>query len=196
MDGRKTCKGCGTMVVKPISCRGCNIAFHPSCVSRTDHPHSNGQFVNCKSTEVNPSLLNAIKEMMHSEFDIFRSEIREMYRADMLKIAEDIQNLSKRIDHLENLIVDSQPASSLSLEEDIIEELEDRKKRASNLIFFNLDSPQGEDCTDVTLANDIINTIQPDNIPGVKTMRLGTKSQDRSRPLRVSLPSEQEARKF
>ncbi|XP_050454126.1 uncharacterized protein LOC126852886 [Cataglyphis hispanica] len=193
MDGRRIC---GTVVVKPIICKGCNVASHPSCVSRTDHPHTNGQFVNCKDTEVNSTLLNAIKKTMRSEFDIFRSEIREMYRADMLKIAEDIQNLSKRIDHLENQLVDLQPASSLSFEEDIIEEMEDRKKRATNLIFFNLDESQGNDCTDVNLVKDIIGVIQPNNTLGVKTMRLGTKSQGRSRPLRVSLPSEQDAREI
>lgn len=87
--------------------------------------------------------------------------------------------------------MESQLASSLSIEEDIIEELEDRERRAANLILFNLDEPQGVSCTDVTIK-DIISVIHPDNVPRMKTM-LGTKLQGHSRPLRISLSTKQDA---
>lgn len=74
----------------------------------------------------------------------------------------------------------------LSLEENIIEELEDKARRSSNLIFYNLDEPEGDNCVDANLVKDIIRKIQPDKALSIRIM--GRRRQGHSRPLRDSLP--------
>ncbi|CAL1672609.1 unnamed protein product [Lasius platythorax] len=197
MDGRKTCKGCGTVVVKPIICNLCNVASHLGCLSRTGHSHSNGQFTDCEESSItsqicdaNSTLMTNIKELLRTEFNKLREEIREMYRSDMAEIKENIRNLSTRVDQLEDLIENSQRVGSSELiEEELIMELEERQKRSLNLIFFNLDEAEENTCTDEILAGDIINRIIPGDTPAISTWRLGKRQQGRARPLRVSLPS-------
>lgn len=140
MDGRKTCKGCSAVVVKPIVCGRCGVAAHPACLSRTGHPHSDGRFVNCRdmashNAEVNPDLIDIIRKMIRSEFEDFRKEMRELYQEDTNKVKEDIQSLAVRMDYLEDLLVSSESAGSPSInEEDIMEELEDREREEARIL--------------------------------------------------------------
>lgn len=141
--------------------------------------------------DMNSTLLNAMKDLLHAEFEDFRREMREIYRAELDKLNNDIQGLCNRIEQLQGLLNKSQPQASPFLEEDIIEELEDRERRAPNLIIYNMDEGEDVGCNDVDLANEIIRKINPGNTPQInKILRLG---QGHSRPLRVSLPSKQEA---
>jgi len=202
MDGRKTCKGCGTVVVKPIICLGCNTASHPACLPRTGHPYSNGFFTNCKSSprdnsesDSNGDLLENIQKLIRSEFENFRREILNLYQADLAKISDHIQSLSDRIKKLE---VDLTPdvshsmASLLHPEEDIIAELADRNRRSCNLISYNLDevvdssSPDEGHKVDLSLASDITQAIIPDGVPISNVARLGGRRAGHARPLRVT----------
>lgn len=79
--------------MKPITCNKCNIASHPGCLARTGHPHANGIFVNCSSSStalhnIDAPLLNNIKELLRSEFENFKKEMRELYLADLKEIRE------------------------------------------------------------------------------------------------------------
>ena len=143
MDGRKTCKGCGTVVVKPILCEHCGTshAWNPACLPRTGHAHSKGLFADCR---INKSLLrnngfdlgdllSEIREMIRLEFDEFRKELLETYRAEFDVIKNEMRELSGRLDRLEN-----GTGSSFRCMEDVIEELEDREKRSANLILYNV----------------------------------------------------------
>lgn len=142
MNGRKICNGYGTVVVKPIICSTCNMASHLSCLPRIGH--SNGQLTNCnglvspsRCTNADPALINTIKEMLHKEFANFQKEIRDLYRADMERVKDNIKSLSERIDQLENLLASSQPsASPFLLEENIFEELENRQRRSIQISYF------------------------------------------------------------
>jgi len=207
MDGRKTCKGCGTVVVKSITCSICNIASHPSCLPRTGHPHSEGLFTNCKSSsrsdssmDLNRDLLENIQRLIRFEFENLRKEILNLYQADLAKISEFTQSLSDRITRLEvDLASDVSTASPSHPEEDIIEELADRNRRSNNLIFFNLEevvndtSPNESHKMDLSLSKDIIRVIIPDGVPILKVTRLGGRRTGHARPLRVTLPSREDA---
>lgn len=157
MDGRKTCKECRTVVVNPVECNSCDIASHPSCLSRTGHPHSNGKFVNCNQSS-NNHLLKTIQDLIRSEFSKFRTEMLETYRADLEKITSEIQQLSDRVDGIQNVTTNLPPHVPPSAsEEDIIAELADRENRSCNLIFY-LDEPsknQANALNDNDLVNDI-----------------------------------------
>lgn len=71
MDKRMVYKGCGKDVVNPVTCDDCGIASHPSCMSRTGHPHSHGKFLSCASPNVSfgvqRSFLDEIKDLIHKE---------------------------------------------------------------------------------------------------------------------------------
>lgn len=91
---------------------------------------------------------------------------------------------------MEELIAGSQSSvCSQSLEENVIEELEDRRRRSTNLILYNLDESDGGNSTDVNLVSDIFRIIQPDMALDRNVLRLGRKRQGHTRPLRVSLPT-------
>lgn len=79
--------------------------------------------------------------------------------------------------------------SSQNNEEDIIEELEDRERRAANLILYNLDEHVGSSVTDADRVRDVLKDILPNDTSITKTFRLGKKQQNKSRPLRVSFPN-------
>lgn len=96
MDGRRTCEGCSAVIVKPIVCSLCGAAAHPGCVARNGHPNYNRRFTNCSDVStasqgvpvnLNDSsvFLDTIKELIKSEFEDFRREMRELYQADMTK---------------------------------------------------------------------------------------------------------------
>lgn len=95
---------------------------------------------------------------------------------------------------LENLIEGSQPSFPTDrIEEQIMEEIEDRVNRSKNLIFFDLEEDNNGVTTDVDLANDILHMIIPNGDFPMNVMRLGKRQQGRHRPLRISLPSKQDA---
>jgi len=206
MDGRKTCKGCGTVVVKPITCPSCSIASHPSCLSRTGHPHSEGLFRDCKKSprsvstmDLSNDLLVNIQRLIRSEFENFRKEILNLYQADFVKISDNIQSLSDRIKKLEFDLASGVSMAPLPHpEEDIIVELADRNRRSNNLIFYNLDevadssSPDERHRVDLSLAKDIVQVIIPDGVSISKVTRLGGRGTGRARPLRVTLPTKED----
>lgn len=123
-------------------------------MNRTGHPHANGQFLNCDASSdtahIDSTVLKNIKEL-RLEFDNFRRDIREMYQ-DMEEIKKDVQNLSDRIECLENLLAESQLTACSNSPESIMEEIEEREERSVNLIFLDLDEPDGGVEVDLDLA--------------------------------------------
>ncbi|RLU23899.1 hypothetical protein DMN91_004107 [Ooceraea biroi] len=198
-DNRKVCKGCNTIVAKPIVCIKCGIASHPACIPRTGHPYLNGKFLDCTACPADAGLsgsaINKIRELIRSEFAIFRREIVESLKADIGIIREDMQKLAERIDGLEN--VERRASDGVSLaEEDLFAEIAERESRASNIIMFSLDEPEHSDSNDVSdkdLVNDVLHTILPSLEPSYKVRRLGVKKHGQPRPLCVSFSSKQEA---
>lgn len=103
MVGKSLCKGCGVPVAKLITCADCGTVSHPSCLHRTGHLYSGGQFTACgknddSSLALNDSmdsnqedLLRKLSELIKSEFSKFRSEMMEMYRADLAMVTNDFK---------------------------------------------------------------------------------------------------------
>jgi len=98
MDKRKTCKGCGTVVVKPVVCNRCNLASHPGCLTRTGHPHSNNRLLDCGGALsvaqfdglIDPSLISVLTDILCKEFAVFREEMRAMHRAEVESLKDDV----------------------------------------------------------------------------------------------------------
>ncbi|XP_077255245.1 uncharacterized protein LOC143893584 [Temnothorax americanus] len=198
MDRRTTCKGCGATVVKPIVCEDCGIASHPGCLARTGHPHSDGRFLCCSqgSFDLTDHLIGKIRAIIREEFTIFREELASLYRADIEQIAAEMQGLTEKVTEIENKI--SSASASINHEE-IMEEISERERRSSNLIFYNIEesnspsSSTDDGSNDLATAEEIIRKIRPLNPPRIKIRRLGTFIQGHARPLRVSLPSRSDA---
>lgn len=186
MDGRKVCKGCSTFVVKPVVCGICGIASHPSCLSRSGHPYSNGSFSPCNNSRlvqgenvIEGALLENIKKLFRSEFDKFRVELREMYLADLERITDDIRSLTSRVSAVEDQMASLKVEPNLS-EEDVIGEIAEREYRSSNLIFYNMDESEDVPADlngtgDQFRAEEILRSIHPVNIGGVRVNKLGRK---------------------
>lgn len=106
----------------------------------------------------------------------------ELYQADIAKLTNNIQDLSDRLKKIEDkLASDSSPVPPLQFEENIIDELADRYRRSSNLIFYNLDEiitgpPEKNKKMDSIIANDILHDIVPDNPSKSKVLRIGNRS--------------------
>ena len=214
MDSRKNCKGCSTVVVKPIICDICGVSSHPGCIARTGHPYANGQFQDCRKNTSSlveadlsgDGLVSQIQvvirgefEKFRIEFDNFRSEVLEICRADLAIIKNDIQCLTERIERVESELSTRSPSVGPSDAEEIIIELEDRKSRSMNLIFHQLEEPessQGHNTVDTDLVSEIIQKIWPGNTLGLKCMRIGKKREGYTRPVRVTLPSKNDALKI
>ncbi|CAL1672567.1 unnamed protein product [Lasius platythorax] len=202
MDGKRICKGCSTAVAKPIVCSRCGTASHPGCISRAGHPVRDGKFSDCitatasTSDALSQTLLDSIYSIIRSEFAVFKKELLDTLRADFDKINGDIQRLSSRIDKLENSEL---RLGGVSSEEEVLEEIAERERRSTNLIFFNLketDASTDSNITDLDLVKDILEVMGPRDVPNVKISRLGAKRRDSPRPLRVSFPSKHEALAF
>ncbi|RLU26688.1 hypothetical protein DMN91_000485 [Ooceraea biroi] len=128
-----------------------------------------------------------MQDMIQSELANFRKNLCDTLRADIERINRDLQGLSERVDRLEE--ADRHGHGVPSLSEDLLEELEERNNRSTNLVLFLLDeSSQTVDSrvSDTELVKDILQTILPDNVPCFELIRLGIRRQGRPRPLRVS----------
>lgn len=200
MSERKNCMGCGTVVVNPVVCNNCEAVSHPGCVSRTGHAYSNKRFLDCRGAatrdnSLNDGLLNNIRQVIKEEFTKFREEFLEIYRADLAKVKGEIQELTNKIELIERRVIEQQQTPSLSLTDDIIEEMRDREIRSRNLIFHQVDevdSSRDDGLLDSELVKDIFRKIQPDKPVNFKCTRLGKKRRGVVRPLRVVLDSEQD----
>lgn len=82
--------------------------------------------------------------------------------------------------------------------EDIIVELNERNRRKSNLIIFGIDeqnqgeSPENRLTSDKTAVRNILRVIDPElSIPDVKPIRLGSFSERKTRPIKITLNTEE-----
>lgn len=177
-----------------------HTASHPACLSRTGHPFSDGKFSDCgkryglQDGNIDGVFLDKMREMIRAEFKSFRKEIFEMYKADIEGIKSDVKCLSARMDKLEGTWSGSQPlASSTIIEEDIIEELEDRERRSRNLILFNLEESESDSHSDIdAVNNNILQQILQDKKVEMKVARLEKKRKEHRRPVCVSVPTKRD----
>lgn len=202
MDLDKQCKGCGKQVMKPMTCEDCGMAVHPGCISRVNHPSLGGRFAACipaTSSPLSTDALSQIRELIRAEFAIMKEEWRRLYRADIERVNAEIQKVSSRIDELENRLCasNSEPASNPVVLENVVEEIQERERRAQNLIFFDVEESVVSGLGDETVAdeskvNEAVRVIAPE-IKIVKTMRIGRSRTGHVRPLKVILADKDDA---
>lgn len=208
-DGKKICKGCNAAVARPVTCKDCNVASHPGCLTRTGHPFSDGKFKSCNGLD--DGLLAPLLPELESESRImgliraefskfnqdlanFKQEIRDMYLTDMAGIQQNIQDLTDRIEQLEkNTNTSANPATVT--EEEIMGELQDRERRSKNIMIYNLEESSSNENIDQDIVNVkcTIQSVRKINVDNIKIMRLGVKRQGTTRPLKVILNSKEDA---
>lgn len=198
MDNRKTCKGCGNSVAKPITCNSCGIASHPGCITRSNHPNENGLFKDCSAVPsaancmgLDKDLMCLIRDLIRSEFDSFRNEMCNKFGGELKKLKDDVQKLSTKMNAFEEKLSQT---GTVNFEEELLSEIRERDRRASNIILFNLEEmdviqSSVPSTSDLVLAQNIFQCFLPDKIQVRKTVRIGSKTQGRSRPLCVTLSS-------
>lgn len=130
--------------MKPITCLACGIASYPGCLDRTGHPHSDGQFSDCgratpdvDNDGAREALMLSVRAIIHEEFAIFRDAIK----TDMKKIIDDIQIITKRLDEMKGKVA----SLSGGPEEELIEEIQERERRAANVILLNAEEKRSQD---------------------------------------------------
>lgn len=198
MDMDKQCKGCGKQVMKPVTCEVCGMAVHPGCISRVNHPSSGGRFAACVSATSCPlssDALSQIRELIRAEFAVMKEEWKRLYRADIERINAEIMKVSNRVDELENRLCVSNSESPVVLED--VEEIQERERRAQNLIFFDIKetvaSGMGDGAiTDDSKVKEALSVIAPE-IVIVKTQRIGKSRTGHVRPLKVVLSNKNDA---
>lgn len=137
------CKGCGIAVAKPVTCISCDVASHPACVHRTQHPFIKGKLLDCgddltpTASPTTPThgtvissyddLLKKINDLLDAKFSKLENELR-IFRSNLELLNNSLTDLNNRVSKLE----------SNCSEEDILEELADRNRKSHNIILFNL----------------------------------------------------------
>lgn len=199
MDSDKQCKGCCKQVMKPITCEICGVAAHPGCISRVDHLSSGGRFVACVPTTTSPpstDTLEQISEMIRAEFAIMKEEWRRLYKADIERINAEVLKIGNRVNELENNLRGSGSESPVVLE-DVLEEIQERERRARNLILFDMEETavldmMGGETADKSRVKETFLTIAP-GVEIIKTQRIGKSRAGHVRPLIVTLSNRYEA---
>lgn len=196
MENKRICKGCGTSVAKLITCGTCGILSHPGCIIRTNHPQENGSFKNCKSVDRfhSDDLMQAVRDIVRNELENFRKMLCEEFGIDLRKIKDDVRELSRRMDSLEERFAKTVHDCP---EEELFQEIRERDRRASNIIMFDVEesveiSPAEHSGGDSTLAREIFRSFMSDAPHIRKTARIGKKTRDQSRPLCVTLSSREQ----
>lgn len=129
--------------------------------------------------------LDSIYKLFRSEFAKFRRELLDTFKEDINRITNNIRCLSDRIDKLEKKELHTNDMF-VFCEESILKEITEREKRSVNLIFFNLDkceSLTNAHVSDAVLVKNIIQTIEPNDVPNVKTAKLGANWRGHPRPV-------------
>lgn len=208
----KVCRACGVEVQKEIvRCEKCNLPYHPGCHKKKKCCSSRPPSPTCTaaitkddlslmlsdqlkkiSLQINP-IQTTVTDISQRVNSIENTISSAMVRVDVLE--NDFQGMKSEITSLNNKLL----TLSDHILSDCVQEIDERNRRKSNLIIYNLsesgnESPAGGlSNTDSGIVNNIINFLLPnENIPIHSMSRLGNYQQmsPRPRPLRVFLTDE------
>lgn len=226
-----SCEICMKLVLdteKAICCDGdCDRWFHADCVkiSPIDYAKHAGNKnlkwvcnrVDCSKLSSAPmnQLLAQMSELT-KKVDHLIGKVDCLKQEDIAPIKEDIKSINSKINALEPRIVTSENRitdleqnlqalknnTAPSNPEEIIGEINERSRRATNVILFNLKESSSRDVKvkqdhDKQLVAKIASTMNNQvDLNDVKAYRLGKPSKDKVRPLRLILKSIDETRQF
>ena len=211
------------MVSKPVSCSTCGLISHPgsSCLSRTGHRWAPGELLNCgarnppihqsvsqiadaDTVSNNDILLGAFQQMLDRGLSNLREEMKREYKAEMDRLSTTLTGLVNRMDEFEARLDHLDCAKDPEDEESIIAEIDERRRRSSNIIIRGLD----EAVTGATSSNSIsqqhvavaeqikgiLQSVTESNPTIIRAYRLGKRVSGRIRPICAVLSSPEEVR--
>ncbi len=192
-----------------IQCETCHMWFHIKCQKVSQKKY---KFLNCEDGQglhwfcliCERTTLPMVTRMSALEAQIVKVEEKVEKKADKEEVQAEIKRLEddmkNKVDKVavEELMKKAEPQPSTSkqaTERDVmaksISELEERDKRKSNMMFFGVDESDSDDA-DTRKTHDIMKVKEVceelgEDVNVEKTVRLGTKSKDKVRPIKVTL---------
>lgn len=156
---------------------------------------------------LNPAIDAAIRSGLDLQLAPIRDDITSN-RTRIEKVEDHMQDIESRFETLKTS-VESRSVTSASSSvspvhkghgnvDDIARELADRKWRASNIILFNVEESSGSDSvtrenSDTNTALNVLRQIRQFSPATIRTQRIGPFNVNKRRPLRVRLPSAEDA---
>lgn len=165
------------------------------CLKCKEDAYSDKEIVcdGCKQT------IHAIKcaQLTRSEVACLTAKDRRIkYVCDACNT--NLSMLKKRIDELNEKIVKLEQSNQNLITESIIYEINERRRRASNVIIFNAEESSSDNLNDKIEHDkkqciEIIKHVADINLDEVKVIRLGKNADGKVRPLKVILRNEVDA---
>lgn len=169
---------------RTIQCDGCKGNIHISCGGLTDNDivftrsKSRSLKIVCNVCNNNMAQFGNLKALINNLKDEFANSLRE------LKLQFDDKIKEIKLNNLNN---------DYKLSESLIQEINERQKRANNVIVFNLEEvnsthPDQQEVNDKNQVKNILKSIPSIDLNNLRVTRLGAqKPTNKPRPLRVTL---------
>lgn len=140
--------------------------------------------------------------MVNDGIDSIKSDLN-MIHNKLNDLEPRLEATEQRLDAIEDRINNSNTSEARSdKSENIIFEINDRTRRARNMLVFNVAEKKSSDVKlrishDKALVDKLIQAVVPDlENKNVKVLRLGKLGRDTPRPIKIIFNSEAEARRF
>lgn len=182
----KCAGGCGNSVTSMNTCKNCLKYIHPGCAMKH------------KCQCLPDDILTLIKQLQAS-VDTISNELKEQ-RIDIKSVLNEVKqlqnenaDLKKQVNNLNDRIL---VLESHSPENDAYDEIEDRIRRSTNVILFNLPESSSEN-TPAQRKNDDLSRCSEhitDCNEIVSCWRLGKYRAQSVRPLKIAFSSQQKAK--
>lgn len=206
---------------KGIQCDDeCSRWFHVSCIGMPDSIYnkyaSNANKVwqcnradCCKGNDKLQIMSEQLSEVLRcisslptkSDLAAVNASIAEL-KQDLSDIRNKINDLEPRLEATENrLDIIENKITTVSQTEDVISELNDRTRRAFNVLVYNISEMKSSDTKsrvehDKALANKLTQVVIPDVENKLKVFRIGKRNKDRPQPMKIVFHTESVARQF
>lgn len=194
-----------------VTCVGCGTHFHPNCSSKAGAIGPDGVILCCGQAQPTAEadlLYGRLQRLFQEQFDGFKRDIEERYLSQILDLKREMKVMSAKLANqekqisvlqqtvagLESATRPSEGASAVYTAEEFYSELDDRKTRAKNVMFYGV-SVTGPAREDNKLVQDIVSKVFPE-IKVVRATRVGGSRDDGLLSIKVSLRDSEDALKI
>ena len=185
-----------------IQCNRCTAWFHHSCtnlskpeINTLKNPAAHKSFKwfcdicdsDCEDGTADPSLGNLISRQA--------AHLEALTTLVMKVIEQNAEHMKQNSQILEILQKDKKAEEQVkSHVEDVLEDQKEREEKKNNLVLFNVQ--EGTDAEDVVAkTKEVLNFVNPevktDSLDGTKIKRIGIKRDNKIRPIRVIMDSQE-----
>lgn len=187
------------------TCQGCKLSFCIKCSGLTEghfklisDEKQDGFQWNCKScTNTLPTLENItgtlieIKQMHENRMGNLEKKVENLGSELREEISDKITNIKLEV---KNEVKDEMTTNIRNIVDERNRELEDRKRRETNLVFFNIQekneqNAQAEKQKDEDDVRQVAKDLGLEDIDITAMFRLGKKIQDKTRPIKIIIGS-------